>query len=1075
MRQTKGLYIAFLVFLLLQIETAYAQFYNGYQMNFGKNRVQYDEFEWQYYRFDKFDTYFYVDGSGLAQFTCNVAEKKIKEYERFFEFHFDQRLIFQVYNNLSDFRQSNLNYSTAGNDNNIGGTTTIIQNRAFVYFENDFPKFEQQISAAVAELMINQMLFGGNLTAQVANSTLLSMPEWYSKGLLRYISEGWNSEIDDKVRDAILSGKFDNFNRLQGEEAILAGQSIWNYIAKRYGKNVIPNIIYLARVSKSVDSGFMFVLGTSFKFLSYDWLNYYDEQYYKKDQNRTLPEKENELFKTKKQRVYQQIKISPDGRYYAFTTNELGKYIIWLFDTETGKKKSILRKEHRLQQITDYSYPLLAWHPSGKKLSFIIEEKGGVWFEFYDLEAKTFEKHQIFKFSKILDYEFSLDGKNFVFTAIRDGQCDLFTYNVLSATYKTITDDKANEKNARFLNDKSSIIFASNRQSDSLNAVNIQKRYDLFIYEKGKEKLKRITNTPLVDEKQPINVDDMKFLYLSDKNGIYNIALAEYDSAISFVDTSIHYRYFAKNYMLTDYKRNVKEYWYNVPQQKLSGIIHYNKKDRIYSTDFSTNSKTQIYSQLSSQWMEKEVKQQQLAEQQAKQKDTIKKVEPIVSKEFSDTTNIDFNHYQFDVQKLLKGTSDSKDSSKSHRSEKRRFKPIHYFTSFYNDKFVTQIDFGFLNQSYQTYTGSAVYYNPGFNIFMKLGVADLFEDYRFTAGVRLSANFNSAEYLFSLENLKDRLDKQYIFHRQTLEEFDGLYTIKKTYSHQLMYVLRWPFNQVASVRGTLKYRNDNGVYKSTTQEALEEQNDVKNWGGLKAEYVFDNSMSLGMNLYRGWKTKVFAEAYKQIDGEHPDLYVLGLDLRHYQKIHRSMIWAWRFAGSSSYGENRLMYYLGSTDNWIKFSGKTPMFDESVKRNRDIDWAFQSLATNMRGFPQNVRNGNTFFVMNNEIRVPVIRYLLNTPITSSFLYNLQLITFFDTGTAWTGTSPYDEKNMYNQDDYISGPITIIIDNQKAPFVYGYGFGVRSRLLGYFVRADYAWGVDGDVRLPPIFYLSLSLDF
>jgi hypothetical protein len=103
---------------------------------------------------------------------------------------------------------------------------------------------------------------------------------------------------------------------------------------------------------------------------------------------------------------------------------------------------------------------------------------------------------------------------------------------------------------------------------------------------------------------------------------------------------------------------------------------------------------------------------------------------------------------------------------------------------------VTQIDFGFLNKSYQTYTGSAVYYNPGFNIFTKFGITDLFEDYRFTAGVRLSANFNSAEYLFSLEDLKDRLDKQYIFHRQVIEEFDGLYTIKKTFSHQLMYNLR---------------------------------------------------------------------------------------------------------------------------------------------------------------------------------------------------------------------------------------------------------------------------------------------
>ena len=1068
--KTKGLHIT-LIFLFFLSHSSWAQFYNGYQMDFGKNRVQYDQFEWQYYRFDRFDTYFYVDGSGLAQFTCNVAEKKIKEYERFFEYHFDDRLIFQVYNNLSDFRQSNLGYVTGSDENNIGGTTTIIQNRAFVYFEDDYRAFEEQISAVIAELMINQMLFGGSFTAQIANSTLLSMPQWYSEGLIKYMSEGWTPEADSKVRDAILSGKFDKFNRLEGEDALLAGYSIWNYIANRYGKNVIPNIIYLARISKSIDSGFMFVLGTPFKFLVYDWLNYYDEQYYVDDKKRSLPNPENEIFKTKKRRVYQQIKISPDGKYFAYTTNEMGKYIVWLFDTETGKKKSIVRREHRLQQITDYSYPLLSWHPSGQKLTFITEEKGGVWLHKYDLERKDIEKEQIHKFSKIIDYEFSLDGKSFVFTAIKDGQSDVFTYSLLAHTHSAVTDDRADEKNARFLNDKTSIVFASNRKSDSLKAVNTQYNYDLFVFEEGKEKLKRITETPLVDEKQPINVNNLKFLYLSDKNGIYNINMAEYDSTINFIDTTIHYRYFAKSYGLTDYKRNINEYWYNVPQSKLSGIIHYNKKDRIYSTDFSSQKSSQIPDLQNSKWKIKTINKRIKDSIQATIIDTTKLQEQF-STEPSDTNFIDFTNYIFDLQSL-EAEPEPTDSAKS-EARGRRFKPLYYFTSFYNDQVVTQIDFGFLNQSYQAYTGSAVYYNPGFNIFMKMGVADMFDDYRFTAGVRLSANLNSAEYLFSLENLKKRLDKQYIFHRQALEEY-GRFTIKKTYSHQVMYVLKWPFNQVSSVRGTAKYRNDVGVYKATDNITLAQEDEIKNWAGLKLEYIFDNSLSLGINLYRGWRNKVFVEAYKQIDGDHPDLFVLGFDFRHYQKIHKSFIWAARFAGSSSFGENRLMYYLGSTDNWMNFSRNTPTFDESVKRNQDIKWAFQSLATNMRGFSQNVRNGNTFFVMNNELRLPIVRYISSAPVTSSFLYNLQLIGFLDVGTAWTGSSPYSEENLYNQDDHLQGPVTIIIDNQKSPFVYGYGGGVRTKLLGYFIRADMAWGIDGDVALPSIFYLSLSLDF
>lgn len=1065
--------IALIFSLFISSSDIQAQFYNGYQMDFGKNRVQYDEFEWKYYRAEKFDTYFYVNGTTLAQFASQITEKKIKEFERFFEYQFEDRIIIQVYNSLADFKQSNLGYTTSSNENNIGGTTTIIKNRAFVYFEGDYRAFEEQITEVIAELMINQMLLGGSFTTQVANSTLMSMPQWYTKGLIRFMSEGWNENIDSEIRDAILSGKFEKFNRIEGEDAINAGYSIWNYIANRYGKNVIPNIIYLARISKSVESGFMFVLGTPFKLFTYDWLDYYNQQYLSDDEKRSIPSAETELHKTKAARDYQNIESSPDNKLFAYSTNEMGKYIVWLFDTETGKKKSIVRKEHRLMQITDYSYPILAWHPSGQSLSFITEEKGGFWLYFFELDSKELTKNEIFSFSKINDFSFSPDGKSFVFTAMKDGQVDVFTYNVLAHTHKAVTNDVCDEKDASYSNNRSSIVFASNRLSDSLNAVNTQHNYDIFVFQKGKEKLKRITNTPKVDEKQAIEITEQKYLFIDEKYGINNLSISLYDSSISFIDTSIHYKYFSKPYQLTNYKRNIKQFSYQQSDSKLTEIIHFQKKDRLFSGRFLLDEKTSINNIESTNWFKYKAKKQIKDSINAYLKDSVEQIEVLIE-EPTDTNFINFEKYHFDITSLSETENNDSAKSVNRPKGKQRFKPIYYFTSFYNNQVVTQIDFGFLNQSYQAYTGSAVYYNPGFNVFLKMGVADMFDDYRFTVGTRLSANLNSAEYLFSLENLKKRLDKQYIFHRQALEETDGVY-YRKTYSHQFMYILKWPFNQVSSIRGTAKYRNDNAVYKSVDVPSLAEEDDNKNWAGLKLEYIFDNSIPLGLNLYRGWRNKVFAEAYKQIDGEHPDLYVLGFDLRHYFKIHRSMILASRFAGSSSFGENKLMYYLGSTDNWMNFSKKTPTFDESVKRNQNVNWAFQSLATNMRGFPQNVRNGNTFFVLNNEIRLPFVRYFFNTPITSPFLYNLQFLGFFDVGTAWTGASPNSSENLYNQNDIIQGEVKITIDNQRSPFVYGYGGGVRTKLLGYFIRADLAWGIDGDVALPSIFYLSLSLDF
>ena len=101
--------------------------------------------------------------------------------------------------------------------------------------------------------------------------------------------------------------------------------------------------------------------------------------------------------------------------------------------------------------------------------------------------------------------------------------------------------------------------------------------------------------------------------------------------------------------------------------------------------------------------------------------------------------------------------------------------------------------------------------------------------------------------------------------------------------------------------------------------------------------------------------------------------------------------------------------------------------------------------------------------------------MHRPLRSDFLPNFQLVAFGDIGTAWTGSSPYSEDNFLNTHTIQSVNLTIRIKNSKEPIVGGYGFGIRSRILGYFIRADYAWGVEDGRVLKPLLYVSLSLDF
>lgn len=203
--------------------------------------------------------------------------------------------------------------------------------------------------------------------------------------------------------------------------------------------------------------------------------------------------------------------------------------------------------------------------------------------------------------------------------------------------------------------------------------------------------------------------------------------------------------------------------------------------------------------------------------------------------------------------------------------------------------------------------------------------------------------------------------------------------------------------------------------------------------------------------------------------------IIGLDARHYQRLGKYPTLALRLAGATSFGSERMLYFLGGVDNWL-----FPKEEENVPLPAaGSDISYQALATNLRGFGTNIRNGNSYVVSNTELRLPIFR-MISDRIKSPFLQNFQIVGFFDVGTAWTGNDPFDKDNPLNTKIIYEGPrgaenIIIKINYFRDPIVAGYGAGVRSMLFGYFVRVDYAWGIETRVVQDPRLYISLGLDF
>lgn len=1083
--------------LLFSVQIASGQFYNGSDQQFGKNRIQYREFLWQYMKFDQYSIHFYEGGQNLAEYTARVTPRLIKEIEKKLDFVIQQDLIIVVYKTQSDFRQSNVGLNVDP-EANIGGTTMINSNKLFVYFEGDYEKFLTNLRRGISEIAVTQLMLGSNWRESLRNSTLMNLPDWYVDGIVSYLSEEWNPEIESIVRDGILTGRFRKFNRLSGDEARYAGQYMWHYIAEVYGESVIPNILYMARMSRNIDNGFLFVLGTSLKNLSQEFITYYQEKYRVQQAGKYDVPWEPLSVKVKKHRKYGQFRVSPDGKFAAYTSNDLGQYRVFVYDLEREKRKKIHKAEHRLDRIVDRSYPVLAWHPGSQALSFVVERRGKLVMYNYDISKGKKTKREIFQLEKIIDMAWARDGRRMIFSGVKNGQSDLYLYYSIGNRQEQLTNDVYDDLYPRFVNNDTEIIFSSNRPNDTLRTrvpfdyFPIEKdifRYDL---ESRGNLLTRVTDTPGKNEIMPAQLDSARYTFLAQTGEReYQRFTAVRDSAVAAIDTTIHYRFFSRIEPLPAFNRNTIEYEVNPYSGTYTHLMYHDRRFRFIIGD--RDEEEGMLNLASGE----DQKDEEMVVETGPDLTQIPSLEVIVTPAPEEIRPLNIDDYQFitgdtdeivfekkviDVEEV---TASSAETSKPVEKLIEIPTPRNYNLNFTSESVVTQFNHNNITDFYQPFTGPNNLY-PGLSPLLKLSLTDLFEDYRIVGGFRTSFNLRNTDIMLSFQNLKRRLDKEIFFFRQSNRLF-GTFTVLEAETYFAGTRLSYPINDVLRIEGTISYRNDRFSSLSTDLFELVVPSRYEHQLGFKPAIVFDNTLAMGLNLRRGWRFKIWGEYYQNIaefsnsfvsfdEGttfpDNADFLLVGGDFRFYQPIHRNIIWASRLAASTSLGSRRVAYFLGGVDNWL-----FRRVDNSLDVDPTQNYRFQSLASPMRGFWNNARNGNSFAVINSEIRFPVFSYFANKPIKSDFLENFQIIGFGDVGAAWTGPHPYSDENAFNQQDITTGggAVSVVIRNNREPVIWGYGFGLRSRVLGYFVRADWAWGVDDGVIQPSVFYLSLNLDF
>ena len=154
-------------------------------------------------------------------------------------------------------------------------------NKVILSFNGDHNDLKRQVRQGIAQILVDNILFGDDLGEFAANQALLDLPKWLVDGYVEYAAEPWGTTLDDDLKSALLSGRFKNFYQFAFERPELAGHSFWHYVAEKYKKENVTYFLYLARVYRNLNSASNRIAKKKFKDLLKDFMNEEEDRYNK--------------------------------------------------------------------------------------------------------------------------------------------------------------------------------------------------------------------------------------------------------------------------------------------------------------------------------------------------------------------------------------------------------------------------------------------------------------------------------------------------------------------------------------------------------------------------------------------------------------------------------------------------------------------------------------------------------------------------------------------------------------------------------------------------------------------------
>lgn len=998
---------------------------------FGKNKVQYGNFTWQYLQTEHFDIYFTKGGESVAAFVGQVAEDSYGSLRRSFRYELQDRIKVIVHNSHNDFQQTNVDLSEP--EESVGGFTEFFKNRVVLPYEGEWEKFRHVIHHELTHAVMLQMVYGAGVQSIITGLTQLQLPLWFVEGLAEYESRGWDIESDMYMRDATLNGYVREIPMLYGFMAYKGGQSVWNYIAERYGAEKVGELLGKVKIGKSFERGLKNSIGIDEKELTKRWHRYLKRKYWPDIENRKEPEE----IAT---RLTDHIKdgsfvntspaVSHRGDKLVFKSDKKDFFDIYLMSAIDGKVlKSLVRGQRagNLEELQWLRGPGMSWSPDDKRIVFTA--KAGAEDAIYIVNVKSGKMEKDIRpgLDGVYNPAWSPDGNEIAFMGLKNGQSDLYALDVKSKNIRKITDDVYSDAEPSWSPDGKNLVFISDRGDFPRNPpahfsprqLNM-KNYDIFQVSSDGQEITHLVKSDFI-ERSPVYSPDGKYLaFSSDRSGISNLYLKNMSDGAEYPITNVMTGAFQPHWGGTERLAFVSFYYAGYDLFMLKNPLDIKPGDiTVVETNYVKNLREGKNPALEAELLAEEVHD----------KDTRDKKK--------EKENQSYRNFVFD-----------ENFSKGNVKPQQEVKKVALDSSEYA---LPTGEFK-INKYKVKLTPDLVYGSVGYSQFFgtqgmtNIMLSDVLGDHRLNVAVGLYGDFRNADYGLTYFYLPKRLDIGAGFYHNAYYFYSDTYGWVRDRNYGISALLSNPFNKFE--------RLDFGISAmGISREYLDFSDDFVDWAisegylSTRSRYFLMNSLTYTKDTsvwgYTGPSNgggMSFGITYSPGLGKNGiDFATFRGDWRRYMRIARNYSFAVRLAGGFSEGVNKQKFFLGGVPNWLN-----NYFYGNIRVEHIEDIYFASFEMPLRGADYYTLEGNRFFMSNLEFRFPLIhQLLLGFPLPIGFT-NIGGALFSDIGVAW-------DKGMAMKN------VLKIDSNQlfTESLFMSYGFGVRMNLGLFLLRMDLAW--------------------